>query len=124
VRHGEPTYDEMMMGFVEYVAEKPKQLARIDPKVFDAFAGKYDVGRNLAFVVSREGYRYFIKSPGGYKAEMFPLTETRFSIPDFEEQLTFVKDEKGEIIELLVEQNGSVGHRRRVKESSTGSGQQ
>ncbi|MBO0726151.1 MAG: hypothetical protein J2P52_11170 [Blastocatellia bacterium] len=77
-----------------------------------------------AFVVSREGSRYFIKSPGGYKAEMFPLTETRFSIPDFEEQLTFVKDEKGEVIEMLVEQNGCVGHRKKVKESTAASGQQ
>jgi hypothetical protein len=55
---------------------------------------------------------------------MFPLTETRFSIPNIEEQVTFVKDEKGEIIELLMEQNGGVGHRRKVKESSAGSGQQ
>ena len=124
MRHGEPTYDEMMMGFMEYVIEKPKQLARIDPQVFDTYAGKYDVGRNLAFVVSREGSRYFIKSPGGYKAEMFPVTETRFSTPDFEEQLTFVKDEKGEVIEMLVEQNGGVGHRKKVKESTGGSGQQ
>jgi hypothetical protein len=46
VRYGEPTYDEMMMGFVEYVTEKPKQLARIDPQVFDTYAGKYDVGNN------------------------------------------------------------------------------
>jgi hypothetical protein len=55
---------------------------------------------------------------------MFPVTETSFSIPDFEERSTFVKDEKGEVIEMLVEQNGRVGHRKKVKESTTASGQQ
>jgi hypothetical protein len=124
VRYGEPTYDEMMMGFVEYVTEKPKQLASVDPQVFDTYAGKYDVGNNRAIVVTREGARYFSRTPNGLKPEMFPITETKFSIPDFEEQFTFVKDEKGEVIELLVEQNGRVSRCKRVKESTAGSGQQ
>jgi len=124
VRHGEPTYDEMMMGFMEYVAEKPKQPARIDPQVFDAYVGKYDVGNNRAIVVTREGNRYFSQTPTGLKPEMFPVTQTKFSIPDFEEQFTFVKDEKGEVIELLIEQNGRVGRCKRIKESAAGSGQQ
>lgn len=124
VRHGEPTYDEMMMGFMEYVTEKPKQPARIDPQVFDTYAGRYDVGNNRAIVVTREGNRYFSQTPSGLKPEMFPVTKTKFSIPDFEEQFTFVKDEKGEVIELLVEQNGRVGRYKRVKEGAAGSGQQ
>ena len=124
VRHGEPTYDEMMMGFMEYVTEKPKQPARIDPQVFDTYAGKYDVGNNRAIVVTREGNRYFSQSPIGRKSEMFPVTETKFSLPDFEEQFTFVKDEKGEVIELLAEENGRVVRCKRVKESAAGSGQQ
>jgi mono/diheme cytochrome c family protein len=124
VRYGEPTYDEMMMGFMEYVTEKPKQLARIDPQVFDTYAGKYGVGNNRAIVVTREGDRYFSKAPIGLKREMFPATETKFSIPDSEEQFTFIKDEKGEVIELLVEENGRVVHCKRIKEGTVGSGQQ
>jgi mono/diheme cytochrome c family protein len=124
VRHGEPTYDEMMMGFMEYVAEKPKQPARIDPQVFDTYAGKYDVGNNRAIIVTREGNRYFSQTPSGLKPEMFAVTETKFSIPDFEEQFTFVKDEKGEVIELLAEENGRVVRCKRVKEGVSGSGQQ
>ena len=72
--------------------------------------------------MTREGNRYFSQTPSGLKPEMFPVTETKFSIPDFEEQFTFVKDEKGEVIELLVEQNGRVGRYKRVKEGAAGSG--
>jgi mono/diheme cytochrome c family protein len=124
VRYGEPTYDEMMMGFMEYVTEKPKQLARIDPQVFDAYAGKYDVGNNRALVVTREGDRYFGQGTGGSKREMFPVTETRFVLPEIEVQITFVKDDKGEVVEMLYDQNGGVNHFKKLKENAAGSGQQ
>jgi len=42
VRHGEPTYDEMMVGFVDYTVEKPANLATIDPKIFDTYVGEYE----------------------------------------------------------------------------------
>jgi mono/diheme cytochrome c family protein len=123
VRHGEPTYDEMMMGFVEYVAEKPKQLARIDPQLFDTYAGKYDLGGNRSYLVIREGNRYFGQMPNGWKGEMFPASETKFFIPEAEAQITFVKDEKGEVVELLREQSGYVTRCKRVKDGAAESGQ-
>jgi mono/diheme cytochrome c family protein len=124
VRHGEPTYDEMMMGFVEYVAERPKQLARIDPHVFDTYAGKYDLGNNRLYSVTRDGDRCFGQAQGGAKREMFPVSETRFLMPEAESQITFIKDEKGEVVEMLSEQNGRVTRHKRVKEVTGGSGQQ
>jgi len=124
VRYGEPTYDEMMMGFMEYVTEKPKQLAMIDPQVFDTYTGKYDFGNNRQFSVTREGSRYFGQGPSGIKLELFPVTETKFSIPDFEEQITFVKDEKGEVVAVLFEQDGRVFRHKKVKEGVASSEQQ
>ncbi|MGE0128233.1 MAG: thiol-disulfide isomerase [Blastocatellales bacterium] len=124
VRYGEPTYDEMMMGFVDYVAEKPKQLAKIDPQVFDTYAGKYDFGNNRPYFVTREGSRYFGQAPGNPKRELFPAAETKFFIPEVEAQITFVKNEKGEVAELLYEQNDRVTRVKRVKEVTAGSGQQ
>ena len=124
VRHGEPTYDEMMMGFMEYVIEKPKQLARIDPKVFDTYAGKYDFGNNRFYSVTREGDRYFGRGPVGIKSELLAVTETKFFIADFEEAITFVKDEKGEVVAALFEQNGRAFSFKKLKEDAAGSGQQ
>jgi hypothetical protein len=123
VRYGEPTYDEMMMGVFEYVGEKPKQLARIDPQVFDTFAGKYEFGNNRLYIVTREGDRYFGQSAGVKKHELFPATETRFVTPEFDAHFTFVKDEKGEV-EMLSEQNGISIRRKKVKEVAGGSGGQ
>ncbi|MGE0882163.1 MAG: cytochrome c [Blastocatellales bacterium] len=123
VRYGEPTYDEMLMGFVDYVAERPAQLAKIDPKVFDENAGKYDFGNNRPYFITREGNRYFGQAPGNPKRELFAISATRFSIPEVEAQITFVKDDKGEVVELVYEQNERVVHCKRMKESAAGSGQ-
>jgi len=113
-----------MMGFMEYVIERPKQLARIDPKVFDTYTGKYDLGNNRLYAVTREGDRYFGRGPAGIKAELLPVTETKFFIADFEEAITFVKDEKGEVVAISVEQNGRAGSYKKIKDSAAGSGQQ
>ncbi|HET9529536.1 MAG TPA: cytochrome c, partial [Blastocatellia bacterium] len=59
VRHGEPTYDEMMMGFMDYVVEKPAALAKVDPKVLDSYVGHYDMGNKRIYVVTREGDRLY-----------------------------------------------------------------
>ena len=57
---------------MDYVVELPKQLAKIDPQVFDTYAGKYDLGNNRPYLVAREGNRYFGQTPNGWKGEMFP----------------------------------------------------
>ena len=121
VRQGEPTYDEMMMGFMDYTAEKPQNLARVDPKVFDTYVGKYELGNNREYVVSREGNRYFGQGTKNPKRELFPASETRFFIPEIESQITFVKDEKGEVVELLYDQNEVQRHCKRVKENAAAS---
>jgi len=118
VRQGEPTYDEMMMGFMDYTAEKPQNLAKIDPQVFDRYVGKYDLGNSREYVVSREGNRYFGQATKNPKRELFPASETRFFIPEIESQITFVKDEKGEVIELLYDQNEVQRHCKRVRENA------
>src|SRR5437870_12596108 len=123
VRQGEPTYDEMMMGFMDYTAEKPQTLAKIDRQVFDTYVGKYEFAENRPYFVTREGDRYFGQAPNNPKRELFPFSETRFFVPEVESQITFVKDEKGEVVELLYDQNERVRHCKRAKETQAASRQ-
>ena len=122
VRQGEPTYDEMMMGFMDYTAEKPQTLAKVDPKVFDAYVGKYDFGNpEKPYSVTREGDRYFGQAPGNPKRELFAASDNKFFIPEVESQVTFVKDEKGEVVELIYDQNERQRHCKRVRETTASS---
>lgn len=121
VRQGEPTYDEMMMGFMDYTAEKPQNLAKVDPQVFDAYVGKYEFPNKTQYEVTREGNRYFGQAPKNPKRELFAATDSKFFIPEVESQVTFVKDEKGEVIELIYDQNESQRHCKRVRENAASS---
>lgn len=118
VRQGEPTYDEMMMGFMDYVAEKPSSMAKIDAQDFDKYAGQYDFGNNSISLISREGSRYFVQYSNKVKRELFPASATKFFIPENESTITFVKDEKGDVVELLYDRNERVSRCKRIRESA------
>jgi len=123
VRHGEPTYDEMMMGFMDYVAEKPATLAKVEPKIFDAYVGQYDMGNNRIYTVTRDGNRFFVQAPGNPRRELFPESEVKFFVPETEVRITFIKNDKGEVVEILFEQNDRAAHWKKIKDVSAGVGQ-
>ena len=120
VRQGEPTYDEMMMGFMDYTAEKPQNLAKVEAKVFDTYVGKYELPNKSEYVVTREGDRFFGQAPKNPKRELFPVSDNKFFIPEVESQVTFVKDEKGNVVELLYDQNENQRRCKRIVENSAG----
>jgi hypothetical protein len=115
VRYGEPTYDEMMMGFLDYVVEKPATLVKVDQKIFDTYVGVYDLGNNRTYAITREGDKYFGQATANPKREMFAVTPDKFMIPEIEVQITFVKSDTGEIAELLYERGEGVLHCKRMK---------
>jgi hypothetical protein len=116
VRHGEPTYDEMMMGFMDYVVEKPAALAKVDPKVLESYAGQYDMGNKRTYTVIREGDRLYGQATANPKRDLYALSNTKFSIPEVESLITFVSNEKGEIVELIYEQGERVTRCKKIKD--------
>jgi hypothetical protein len=99
VRFGDTTNDEMLAGFVDYIVEKPEAervFARIDPAIYDAYTGDYLVGSRTCTVI-REGDKLWLVAPGWMKAEAFPESETKFFLKAMDAQMTFLKNEKGEV---------------------------
>jgi mono/diheme cytochrome c family protein len=114
VRFGDPTYDEMMVGYFDYVTKQPvRNPIKLDPKLYDAYAGEYAVGP-ATFTVSHDGDKLMFAAPGQPKIEAFPESETRFFFKIFDAQVTFIRNEKGEVTELTLEVNGRTIRARRV----------
>lgn len=89
-----------------------KQAVRVDPKVFDAYLGTYELTPSLAIVVSRDGDR-LIGSPSGQKpVELHPLSETRFFIKEVDAEVEFVRDETGKVGKLVLYQGGELEGKR------------
>ena len=118
VRYGEPTYDEMMLGFMDYVIEYPT-VAKVDTKVFDALVGKYDAGMGMTMTVTREGNRLFGQIANQPKIELLPTSETTYYVKQPDIDVTFVKS-GSEVNEVVLDLGNRTLKGKKVKDVATG----
>ncbi len=79
---------------------KERTEKKIDPKVFDAYIGQYQVAPGFLIWITREGDRFLAQATGQGKAELFAESETEFFYKVVDAQITFEKDK------LTLHQNG------------------
>jgi CubicO group peptidase (beta-lactamase class C family) len=97
--------------------EPPKEhkAIQIDPKIFDAYAGEYQLAPGFSLVFTREGDKFFIQPTGQNKTEIFPESETDFFLAGADVQVTFVKDDKGQVTQVILHQNGRNQTLKKIK---------
>jgi len=113
VRFGEPTYDEMLVGYADVIRVIPK----LDPKLLDAYVGEYQVGPGINFTIMREGGKLFAVAPSFGKNELYLDFEDRFTVSMMGAILTFIRNEKGEVSELTIEVNNQTIRAKKVNNS-------
>jgi len=95
-----------------YMFEEMEQQASftqdktVDPAVYDDYVGRYDYGSSMVLTVTKEGDRLFAQLSGQSKAEIFPSSENEFFWKDADAQITFVRNEKGEVTGGVHRQGG------------------
>lgn len=121
VRFGEPTYDEMLVGFVDYMKDRSKErtVAKINTEIYSDYTGEYQIGPGLAFTIVREGDHLFGQATGQPRFELYPESETKFFLKIADVEITFVKGEKGEVTEVIINQNGQNVRARKVKKTAS-----
>ncbi|HYR28260.1 MAG TPA: serine hydrolase, partial [Thermoanaerobaculia bacterium] len=62
---------------------------KIDPKLLDAYVGRYELAPNFILSVTREGDRLFTQATGQPKIEIFPESDRKFFVKAFDAQVTF-----------------------------------
>lgn len=120
VRYGEPTYDEMMLGFMDFGVERPP-LAKVDPRILDSYAGRYEVGPGLAMIVTSEGGKLFGQVANQARVELLPESDTTFYIRELDSVVTFIKSDGGVVSEAVLDMGGRTMKGKRVKEVASGS---
>jgi D-alanyl-D-alanine-carboxypeptidase/D-alanyl-D-alanine-endopeptidase len=84
----------------------PKEVS-VDPKVFDRYAGRYQLAPTFVLTVTREGDGLFVQATGQPKFQVFPTTEREFVYKVVEARITFVTDATGRATSLVLHQNGA-----------------
>jgi Domain of unknown function (DUF4440)/Domain of unknown function (DUF3471) len=94
---------------------RERAIARVDPKIYDAYVGQYRNPRGRILTVMRDGDRLMIEV-GGQKVEIFPESETQFFFKEDDVLLVFVKDEQGRVVRLVNRRpNGDVVQEIKIK---------
>jgi len=95
-----------------------RTVAKIDPKIFDAYTGQYQVNPSVVITIVREGDKLLLQQGSDpEKRHLLPESEINF-FPSENRRLTFsfVKDEKGQVAYMLVQMEGrEVGRAKRIK---------
>jgi len=79
---------------------------KVDAVLLNSYAGDYELAPDFLITITNEAGKLMAQATGQPKFELFPLSETDFFLKVVEAQVTFVKNEQGKVIELILNQNG------------------
>ena len=74
----------------------------LDPKLLDFFVGKYQFGPNAIATVTREGDALKWRGGNRMPVTLVPLSETHFFAKETETEMMFVKNEKGQVTDVVL----------------------
>jgi hypothetical protein len=97
--------------------EPPKEHKEIklDAKILDAYVGVYEIAPGLSLTVTHEGDQLSLQATGQGKIELFAETETDFFLKVASAQISFVKDDNGQVTQLVLHQNGRDQKAQKIK---------
>ena len=94
----------------------PERTAvKIDSKVFDAYRGQYELAPGFFLSVTKEGDKLMTQATGQPKFELLAESEIGFFIKDISALFIFMRNEKGEVNQLITIQDGRIISAKRIK---------
>lgn len=85
---------------------KQRQAIAVDPKLFAAYVGQYELAPNFILSITQAQNRLYLQATGQPKVELFAETATQFFITEVDAQVTFVRGSQGTVNQLILHQNG------------------
>jgi D-alanyl-D-alanine carboxypeptidase len=93
---------------------EPKEV-KIDPKIFDQYAGKYELQPGFLISFFRAGDRFMTQATGQGAAEIFAESETKFFLKVVDGSVEFVKDASGKVTGMVLTQGGRSMPAKRIE---------
>ena len=82
--------------------KKPTSIA----KSMKSYAGDYELAPNFIITITVEDGKLMSQATGQPKVELYPTSATEFFLKVVDAQVTFVKNEQGQVTQLILHQNG------------------
>jgi CubicO group peptidase (beta-lactamase class C family) len=103
---------------------RERVIVKVDPAIYDSYVGEYEIAPGFILFVSREGDKLFSRAmptptPPSMvdqpKSEMFAESETTFFVKDADASFTFVRNDKGQVIQVNVQRGSRLFEARKIK---------
>lgn len=94
----------------------PKQVTvAVDEATLASYVGNYQLAPTFSIDITRKGDKLFGQATGQPAFELFAESKTKFFLKVVDAQVTFVSNDKGEIDQLVLHQNGQNMPGKRVR---------
>jgi hypothetical protein len=95
---------------------KERVISKIDPAVYNDYVGEYDLGvPGPHVIITTEGDKLFSQGPSQPKAEMLPESPTTFFLKEVDASFTFIRDQKGQVSEVIIRRGGRDYKAKRIR---------
>lgn len=93
-----------------------RKVTRVDPKIFDGYAGQYQPDPSAVLSITREGDKLMMQQGQGEKFELLPESENSFFIQDApRSSYSFIKDETGQAFIVITLEGRQVWRAKKIK---------
>ena len=90
-----------------YELQTVRKLVKIAPELLGDYVGKYQLRPGFIITVTTENEKLMVQATGQPKFEVYPETETKFFLTVVDAQITFLRDDNGEVNRLMLHQGGA-----------------
>ena len=103
---------------------REKVIVKVDPAIYHSYVGEYEIAPGFILFVTKEGDKLFSRAmpvptpPSATdqpKSEMFPESETTFFVKDADATFTFVRNDKGQVIQVKIQRGTRLFQARKIK---------
>ncbi|MBO0933769.1 serine hydrolase [Fibrella aquatilis] len=95
-----------------YQIPKNRKAITLNESILRQYIGKYQLDKKRILAITFENEKLFLQVTGQGKLEIFPETETDFFLSVVDAQLTFYKNESGQVTHVVIHQNGDTVAKR------------
>lgn len=99
---------------LEKVSQAKKRV-ELSTELLDSIAGEYELPQAGRVSITRKDRRLFIQLGGLETTEIVPESENNFKVKGFDASLMFIRNEKGEVSEIVVNIAGGEMRGKKIK---------
>ncbi len=91
---------------IEVMSFPSRKIVDVDQKILESYTGYYTMTPEFGLTITVEDDKLMVQATGQSKCQVFAESDIKFFYKIVDAQITFILDEKGKVIKLILHQNG------------------